>query len=137
MTNNVVTEVNVKVPITKQRISDLLCCAFEGGSNYWYLIDEFIKPPVLEWQNDPEQVYQHLDYPLNAGGALIISDKEDDEPVKSKKTYRLDLDSITKGIQVMAEKYPRHFADMVSEDFDATTGDVFLQCCLFGEVIYA
>jgi hypothetical protein len=134
--NNVVTEISVKVPITKQRISDLLCCAFEGGSNYWYWIDKFIKPPKLEWQNDPEQVFQHLYYPLNAGGALIISDKEDDSPTKSKKTYRLDLESITKGLQVMADKYPWHFANMVSEDFDATTGDVFLQCCLFGEVIY-
>jgi hypothetical protein len=136
MTSNVVTEISVKVPITKQLISDLLCSAFEGGSNYWYCIDEFIAPTEMSWQTDPEQVFQHLDYPLNDGGALIISDKEDDEPVKGKKTYRLDLESITKGLQVMAEKCPRHFADMVSEDFDATTGDVFLQCCLFGEVIY-
>jgi hypothetical protein len=136
MVNNVVTEISVKIPITKQRISDLLCSAFEGGSNYWYWIEKFVKPPVLEWQNDPKKVYQHLDYPLNEGGALIISDKEDDNPTKSKKTYRLDLESIVKGIQFMAEKYPRHFADMVSEDFDATTGDVFLQCCLFDEVIY-
>jgi hypothetical protein len=136
MTSNVLTEISVKVPITKLRISDMLCSAFEGGSNYWYCIDKFIKPPVIEWQSDPKQVYQHLDYPLNAGGALIISDKESDEPVKSKKTYRLDLDSITKGIQVMAEKCPRHFADFLGENDDATTGDVFLQCCLFGEVIY-
>jgi hypothetical protein len=134
--DNVVTEISVKVSITKRRIADMLCCAFEGGSNYWYWIDKFIKPPKLEWQGDPEQVFQHLDYPLNTGGALIISDKGSDEPVKSKKTYRLDLESITKGIQVMAEKEPRHFADFLGEDDDATTGDVFLQCCLFGEVIY-
>lgn len=134
--DNVVAEISVKVPVTKERIANLLCCAFEGGSNYWYWIDKFIKPPILEWQNDPEQVFQHIDYPLNKGGALIISDKEDDSPAKSKKTYRLDLESITKGLQVMADKCPRHFADMVSEDFDATTGDVLLQCCLFGEVIY-
>ena len=132
MTNNVVTEVNVKVPITKQRISDLLCCAFEGGSNYWYMIKKSKKPAKLEFRSNEEVVFFHLDYPLNEGGNLTITDQED-----NNKAYVLDLDSITKGIQVMAEKYPRHFADMVSEDFDATTGDVFLQCCLFGEVIYA
>ena len=136
MTNNVVTSIMVSMPITKQRISDLLCSAFEGGSNYWYWIDSFIKPPMLEYRNDPKQVFKHLDYPLNKGGALIISDKGDDSPAKSKETYKLDLDSITKGLQVMAEKYPKHFADFTGEDYDATTGDVFLQCCLFGEVIY-
>jgi hypothetical protein len=135
--DNVVAEISVKVPITKQRISDLLCCAFEGGSNYWYCIDEFIAPTEMSWQTDPEQVFQHLDYPLNEGGALIISDKEDDSPAKNRKTYRLDLESITKGLQVMAEKYPRHFSDFIGENDDAITGDVFLQCCLFGEVIYS
>lgn len=136
MTETIVTEISVKVPITKQRISDLLCSAFEGGSNYWYTIDQFIKPPKLEWQTDPEQVYRHLDYPLNEGGALIISDKEDDEPVKSKKTYRLDLESITKGVQAFADKCPYQFSQFLNDNADAITGDCFLQCCLFGEVIY-
>jgi hypothetical protein len=133
---NVVTEISVKVPITKQRISDLLCSAFGGGSNYWYMIDEFIKPPKLEWQADPERVYWHLDYPLNEGGALVISDKEDDEPVKGKKTYHLDLKSITKGVQTFTDKYPYQFSGFLADNDDAITGDCFLQCCLFGEVIY-
>jgi hypothetical protein len=134
MTNNVVTEISVKVPITKQRISDLICSAIEGGSNYWYLIEEFVKPTVLEWQTDPKQVFKHLDYPLNEGGALVISDKEDDEPIKS--TYRLDLESITKGVQVFADKCPYQFSQFLNDNADAITGDCFLQCCLFGEVIY-
>jgi hypothetical protein len=29
------------------------------------------------------------------------------------------------------------FADFLKEDDDATTGDVFLQCCLFGEVQFS
>jgi hypothetical protein len=36
----------------------------------------------------------------------------------------------------MADKYPRHIADILSENDDATTGDVFLQLCLFGDVVY-
>jgi hypothetical protein len=31
---------------------------------------------------------------------------------------------------------PRHFADVLNENDDAGTGDVFLQCCLFGEIIF-
>jgi hypothetical protein len=43
---------------------------------------------------------------------------------------------VTKGLEIMATKYARHFADLVSENDDADTHDVFLQCALFGEVVY-
>jgi hypothetical protein len=132
MVNSVVTEISVGIPITKERLSDLLCDAFEGGSNYWYFIDEFIKPPVLEFKTDKKVIFRHLDYPLNDGGALLISDQEDDR----KKQYRLDLESIKKGIQIMAEKYPWEFGNFINDNDDANTGDTFLQCCLFGDVIY-
>jgi len=36
----------------------------------------------------------------------------------------------------MAEKYPRHFHNFLEENDDAETGDVFIQCCLFGEIVY-
>jgi hypothetical protein len=45
--------------------------------------------------------------------------------------------AIKSGLKVMAEKYPHHWQDFVSENDDAITGDVFLQCCLFGEIVYA
>ena len=31
---------------------------------------------------------------------------------------------------------PHHYADAVTESGDAVTGDVFLQLCLFGKVIF-
>ena len=124
--------VNVKHEITLDRISNLLCSAFEGGSNYWYQIDKFIKPENLSFRTDEEQIYRHLDYPLNEGGALIINDLEGDED----EPKRLDLDAIKKGLQIMAEKYPRHMSDFLNDNDDAETGDVFLQCCIFGDAIY-
>lgn len=126
--------VNVKHEISLQRISDLLCSAFEGGSNYWYQIDKFIKPKNLSFRTDEDQIYRHLDYPLNEGGALIISDIEGD--LNEPPWKRLDLDAIKKGLQIMAEKYPRHMGDFLNDNDDADTGDVFLQCCLFGDAIY-
>jgi hypothetical protein len=48
----------------------------------------------------------------------------------------LDRVAILEGLRIMAEKEPRHFADFMTENDDADTGDVFLQCCLYGEVIY-
>lgn len=126
--------VNVKHEISLQRISDLLCSAFEGGSNYWYQIDKFIKPETMSFRTDKDQIFRHLDYPLNEGGALIISDIEGD--LNEPPWKRLDLNAIKKGLRTMAKKHPRHMGDFLNENDDADTGDVFLQCCLFGEVIY-
>ena len=43
---------------------------------------------------------------------------------------------ILRGLEVMADKYPNHFGDAIAGNDDATTGDVFLQCCVFGDVLY-
>lgn len=53
------------------------------------------------------------------------------------KQYILNLKTIKKGLTLMAKKEPKHFADFIGGDYDQNTGDIFLQCCLFGEVIYA
>jgi hypothetical protein len=124
--------VAVKHSISLERISDLLCSAFEGGSNYWYVINEFVEPKALTFRTDKDQVYRHLDYPLNEGGALVVGDMEDED----SEDKRLDLEAIERGLKIMAEKYPRHMLDFINENEDADTGDVFLQCCLFGEAIY-
>jgi len=121
------------------RLGSLLCGAFEGGSNYWYLIEEFIKPKNLnnsdEDSNTWETCFRHIDYPINEGGALIISDiNEEDE--EDKETWTLNLESMAKGLQVMARDYPRHMADFLNGNDDAETSDVYLQCCLFGEVVF-
>lgn len=65
------------------------------------------------------------------GEGLILKDGEEDE-----KGHNLNLGVIQKGLHVMAKDYPQHFADFYSGDYDAVTSDCFLQCCLFGEVIY-
>ena len=50
--------------------------------------------------------------------------------------FPLNFTTMKQGIQIMADKYPEHFANVINENDDAETGDVFLQCCLFGEVVF-
>ncbi len=131
------------------RIRDLLCCAFEGGSNDWYYICDYQAPPAdklrLDWQLISElekrvgqkpQCFPHLDYPVSEGGALVITSLEGDE-IRGATRWRLDLETIQRGMKVFREKYPRHYDNWIAENDDAETGDVFLQCCLFGEVVYS
>lgn len=52
------------------------------------------------------------------------------------KAYVFNLKKIEKGLAVIAVNSPADFGDILSGDYDNNTGDVFLQYCLFGEVIY-
>ena len=135
-------KINVEIQIDEERIKNLLVSAFEGGSNYWYVIDsynlgetglkisDFAEDGKMQ---DPDNYYHYCQLiPFVPGCSLVIADSEDDD----KKEYTLDRAALIRGLSVMATKYPKHFADFMVEDDDATTGDVYLQCCLFGEAIY-
>ena len=117
----------IELPV--EAIASLLISALEGGSREWCSINKLVKPKKL-FRHDPEMEIDHVDFPLSEGGAVVINDLEDGGK------HRLDLAAITRGVQCMAEQEARHFADAIAENADATTGDVFLQCCIFGRVIY-
>lgn len=55
---------------------------------------------------------------------------------ETRKDIKLTLKKIEKGLRIMAVKYPIDFAGFIESNYDRDTGDTFLQCCLFGEVIY-
>jgi len=124
-------EFEVKFKISKERISDLLDTAFEGGSNYWYVIREHVYPAG---KTVHDYKFPYLELPLTEGGSLIIDSKDDPDKKYSSKV--LNLESIKKGLEIMAVRFPGYFQDFLNENEDAITGDVFLQCCLFGEVVF-
>jgi hypothetical protein len=105
------TDFTIEQTVPEGVVRDLLICAWEGGSNYWAEADG---PADLAFR--PEGV--------------VVRDCEGDEHLLNQKT-------LTNGLQVMARDWPRHWANVVNEDeMDAETGDVFLQCCLFGTIVY-
>ena len=116
--------------VTANRLSDLLTGALEGGSNYWYVIENEI---LAEGINRKDFAFPHIEIPFTEGCALIIGENEQDPSLCGK---RLDWDSMQKGLQIMYDKYNRHYLDFINENDDAETADVFLQCCLFGEIIF-
>lgn len=146
----------VKIP--KQLVADTLCDALEGASNYWMRVEKLVAPRVWTW--DDRQVfktaedaaaaenkhYQHC-YPFNEGGALMVSDANADEPTL-KVPVRLDIHRIYLGLRKWADdaakpdddktrtSHPSHFGDFISGNGDGETADIFLQYCIFGEVIY-
>lgn len=130
--------------VSAELVAGLLCCAFEGGSNYWYFIEDRIFPEGFSSEDYGEkgkaQVFSSYWHwaqliPLQEGGALIISSKEGDE-INGAKKWRLDRTSIEAGLEAMRTKHPRHYGDFLAENEDAITGDVFLQLALFGQLVY-
>lgn len=129
----------VTLTVEDEKIASALISAFEGGSNYWYMIQKAGKPkgePALwPYREDSSRIYSHVDYPMNPGGYLLISSTEEPE----KGNFRLSRSRIEKGLQLMAasKDYSHHFRDLMSDNADAITGDVLLQFALFGEVLYS
>jgi hypothetical protein len=124
--------VNATFRITRMQVANLLCVGLASSSKRTsYSVVEMAEPPELAFRVHKSLILRYLDYPLNAGGSLGIALSRPDPAIR-----RLDLSSLARGLEEMATKYPRHFADFVNENTDEITADVYLQCCLFGEVVY-
>jgi hypothetical protein len=124
----------VYTEVSDQMIADVLCSGMEGGIGYWSEIqnDRYVKPKTLKFRLMKGETFPHIDYAMNPGGAVIIKDIERE----GGKEYKLTLGKLRKGVQLMAQKYPDHFQNMVTENSDAITGDVLVQLSIFGELIY-
>ncbi len=129
----------ISIDIDNEKIKGLLCSGFEGGINYWAQIDGYRYAKGLKHSDFQEggkfQIqgnYWHpcQIIPLVEDCAVIIMDTE------QVKRHTLNLKAIHKGLDVMCKEYPKHFGDFLSDNGDATTGDVFIQCCLFGKIVY-
>ena len=129
--------VSVSIDVSIATVRDLLVGSIEGGSSYWA---GFHKDPIFEKSITESD---RAAYVKSEGGeyfscydikhpkyCLRISDVEDGT------SYNVTLESFTKGLSVMANRYPRHFKDVIAENHDAETSDVFIQCAVFGEIVY-
>lgn len=116
----------VKYTLTEEQVAGLLCAAWDGGSAYWARSDG--RPFTLEANLGIGVKVWRL-----RGLPVVVRDVYEDE---RGKEYVLDLEAIRRGVELFAQKAPKQLADLLRERDDSTTGDCFLQLCLFGEVIY-
>ena len=136
--------VTTTVEITDERIRGLLCCAFEGGIAYWGTVSKY----RYAEGTDPKQYleggcFQVEEYwprycllPLLDGCGVLV---DNDDAHGPKDGVWLDRAAIQRGLDLMASNKPglaHHWHNFMTENDDAETGDVFLQLCLYGEVIF-
>jgi hypothetical protein len=131
MENKIDLSVTNKYSISFQTIAEVLDVAFYGGSNYWYWINEIddskVKIKFIPTFFDSTSIATRV---LN-GAVISIWDIDTDEELGT-----LTLDSIKKGLKLMGKQYPKHFINIVTENYDADDADIFLQLAVMGSVVY-
>lgn len=118
--------VKIEVELKKEDIDDIMCCALEGGINYWCNEAEVV---------EGEYYGEFASEQISNGGSLRIYDMEED------KTYLLDLEKFIEGFKIWISKgYDRYGAVSGKEvdccQIDAECADGIVQCALFGDIIY-
>lgn len=125
--------VAITATVDWDKITNAIIGAFEGGSTYWLReVDYVYRPPYIS--GNP--LYAENEFWAKGGKMSLTYDNPDEPGDSEKATKVVGLIEIRKGLRSMAAKSYRHFDDLLSENDDAITHDVFIQHVLFGEVIY-
>ena len=119
--------------IEDNRIETLFVSALEGGSNYWYwLNDDSISSVRNIVSRDEDPCYSTAIWTAIKRGAHIpIYDAED---YNADPLGTVTQESVKSALEDMARDYTDHFNDLISESDDATTGDIFFQLATMNDV---
>ncbi len=121
----------ISIEITAQQIADNMVAAIEGGSNYWMdsvtPIDRNGKITVEPWYSDPNY--------YDIGFSFTVNFDDPKLPAGNHKGKRwVGTSDLIAGLMVMASKYPARFGELISDQGDQITADVFFQCVVLQDV---
>ena len=116
--------------LTQRGLSDLLSVATFG--NGWPFVKAYKSDADKGLFKDCECREDKWATALLKGKGVAVYDLYDEDETK----HHLTIDDVRKGLELMRDGHPRHYADLIEENDDAITGDVWLQLAVFGEVIY-
>ena len=122
-----------------ENLVNLLSVATFG--NYWPDIRTYKTDTEAGLFNDCECCEDKWAKALMHGKGVVVYDcyaldEAETNEERTEATHKITLDNVKKGLELMRDQYPRHYADLMEENDDAITGDVFLQLAVFGELIY-
>ena len=129
--------VSVSVNVPTSTVRDLLVGAVEGGCNYWGAFRE--DPNFTKSVTEAEQAAY-----VESEGGEYLPRYDIEHPnyclrvldYEGGTTYNVTFESFVNGLGIMANRYPHHFRNVIAENHDAETSDVFIQCAVFGEIVF-
>lgn len=120
--------------------NDLIIDAIEGGSNYWYLFGIDSDNIIRKYIGVRKDFHGDFFYSTFSEAIMTAVVEGDEIPVYDIETRemlgKLSLKSIEEGEEKMYADHPQHFGDILCENNDAITADVWFQYCVMGELIF-
>lgn len=128
----------IRVPLTDEKLRDVLTDAFEGGIDYWMDRYEYIEPTQPHEDADRLRSDSVKDYPPYAwlplvpwSSVMVYTDDDPHEP------HYLNRAALQQGLDLLPSVAEgRHMRALLKGNHDAETADVLVQLSLFGEVVY-
>ena len=125
----------INLEISEQTISDQLCTALEGGSNYWYLLGNIDRTHFVKGDMLADNLARSL-----------MTDKNYKLPIYDIESFEVDsgpellgevtYDSMAKAFNIMSKDYPIQLSNILSGNYDADDSDIWFQLATMGEVVY-
>jgi len=124
-----------------ERVANLFVSFVEGSYSPWLakvakLAGTYTKPEDEKgypWYSHGA-FFEAEDFSIEFRYYAAEQDDWDNEKPKGRKV--VGRAEVLAGLQALATKYPRHMSDILNENDDALTADLFAQCIIFGEEIY-
>jgi hypothetical protein len=120
----------VSIEVEEKRVAELLSTGYVG-IKYW-CYTKLCTPGDIELPDWCSDFAREEVWPLYDGWVTL----ELHHPHEKKDRYVLSAIDISDGLKLMAQKYPKHWAQFLLGNEDSITGDIFIQLCLFGELVY-
>lgn len=125
-------KITQEIFVTKTMLEDLIVTAIEGGSNSWYWLDRDEMDEKLPANGDPLAIRLANRLYDDEGFKLNVYDCEEQEDVLGVITHKSCVDSF----EVLKDKYPDVFENIVLDNWDANDADCFFQVAVMGEIVF-
>ena len=125
-----------KYELNKEHLVDIFEVASYGRDSLSFTYKGSDVNKSLIRQESEDMSSEIADIVLGGGTIVAVDWNDYDDNDKPGKEYDIDFKSMKDGIKKFIEEQPQDYADLINGWDDYYTCNNFMQCVMFGEVIY-
>lgn len=116
----------------KQRLLDLFITAYEGGSSYWARLSIIFSEETQQKFNAGLSPSEHIfNRMFNDNKEFRVWDAENGDLLGT-----ISKANLKEGYRLLKAEHESHYADILNENWDATTADIFMQLSVMQEIVF-
>jgi len=121
-------------PLDDTDIENVIITALEGGSNYWYYLNDLKQVRKMVPREKEPCLAPAIWLAVKMGAEVKVWDCN--EPLDDDPIGTLTLSSVKAGIKKAMKDKRRELLEFAMEDYDADSADVLFQYMVLGEIVY-